>query len=253
LEETIRVLAAAAKSTKSAAELLRTENKMGFGIMLIGYILMSVGIFASPSIAQLAVVAAFSPFLFALGGAVVLYSLKNLIYENKGFSVTAILGSAHLLYSIAVLFLNFFIDSARTLYVLSLIQRLFGIVVFIALMYSIYLIAKSVELPQIQTKAITTVIALSVSFVFMLITAFASGDFLMASYAIKLFAMMVFSVAGFLTVFNSYVRICYEDDIDMEKKPTSGPVAFLDEKLTRAMTPKEKKNKADDESKKDKK
>lgn len=225
---------------------------MGFGILLIGYIVMSVGIIASPSISQLAVISAFSPFLFVLGGAVVLYSLKSLIYESKGFAITAGMSAFHLLYSIIILFLNFFVDSARVLSILSLIQRMLAIAVFVVLMYSIRKLAKMVDLPKIQSLASATVIALCVTFVFMPLTSFLKADLLMACYAIKLFAMIIFAITGFLTVFNSYVRICYEDDLNMEKKPSSGPMAFLDEKLTKVMTPKEKRNKNTDEDKKDK-
>ena len=45
-----------------------------------------------------------------------------------------------------------------------------------------------------------------------------------------------------VTVANSYIRICYEDDKDMDKKTGNTPLDFLNDKLNYAMTPREKKD-----------
>ena len=55
---------------------------------------------------------------------------------------------------------------------------------------------------------------------------------------------------GLITVFNSYMRICYEDDKDMTKKTGVSPMDFLNDKLNVAMTPKEKRMNNDRKKKK---
>ncbi len=212
---------------------------MGFGILLIGFLLLSVG---------------FTPlamFTFVLGGATTLYSLKNLVYENKFFMASAILTLLHLVFSVVVLFLNFLSIKNINFEILNFIQRLGASMIFIVLMYAIFVIAKSVDLPKIQSKAIFTMISVAVSVAFMIVSKFAVDALYTASVAIEFCALILYIASGIITIFNCTARICYEDDLDMTNKNLPKPMKFLDEKLTKVMTPKEKRNKDQNDSEKD--
>ena len=214
---------------------------MGFGILLLGFLLLSVGF------TPLAILT------FVLGGATTLYALKNLIYENKFFAISAVLTACHLIFSVVVLFLNFFSKDSIDFEMLNFIQRLGVSVIFIVLMYAINIIAKSVELPKIQSKAYFTIIAVIISTVFTVVSKFTTDVLYNASVVIEFCALIVYIIGGLVTIFNCMARICYEDDINMDKKPLPKPIRFLDEKLTKVMTPKEKRNKDINDTEKDNK
>ena len=113
------------------------------------------------------------------------------------------------------------------------------------LMMSIYAIAKSVDLPKIQTKCVITLVFIIIYAVCLVLynTVFADNEFALSRlYAIIVISQIIYSVLGLVTVFNSYMRICYADDKDMTKKAGNGPMDFLNDKLNTAMTPKERRN-----------
>ena len=74
-------------------------------------------------------------------------------------------------------------------------------------------------------------------------TVFRNNDKAMGPISlIVFFTQILYVVMILVTVFNSYIRICYEEDKDMEGKTGNAPLDFLNDKLNSAMTPKEKKN-----------
>ena len=63
-------------------------------------------------------------------------------------------------------------------------------------------------------------------------------------------AQLLYVIMILVVVANSYIRICYEDDVDMSKKSSSSSLNFLNDKLDMAMTPREKRENNDNEGEK---
>jgi hypothetical protein len=118
-------------------------------------------------------------------------------------------------------------------------------------------LAKQVELPSIQAKVVITYILMAIYAicVILLNAFFKDSDFAMSRLSLIIFiSQILYSIMVLVTVANSYIRICYEDDKDMDKKTGNAPLDFLNDKLNYAMTPKEKRDlKKDENDKGDKK
>ena len=57
---------------------------MGFGILFIGYFITYLGALSG------AVALPIAPFTYLVGAGIIIYSLKNLIYQNKLFLISMI-------------------------------------------------------------------------------------------------------------------------------------------------------------------
>ncbi len=215
---------------------------MGFGIMFIGCCFMLLGAFTT-----------FAPFTYVLGSAIILYSLKELIKQNKVFLITMVLTGIEFVLSMAYMFIYVLSSNQALLDAISLALSMSNVVFCALALTAIYLLARQVELPSIQTKVIITYILMAIYTICMLLLNifFRENEFAMSRLSIIMFfAQILYAIMVLVTVANSYIRICYEDDRDMEKKTGNTPLDFLNDKLNYAMTPKEKKNL--DENDKDK-
>ena len=207
---------------------------MGFGIMFLGYFFMFVGSFTT-----------LSTYTAIVGSAIILFSLKELIYQNKCFVASAVISILLVLDAIGVVFVDLlFPDMKALLDILSYVKNILAIALNTMLMVAIFVISKGVKLPKIQAKAVVTLgfIALQVIGAVLCSTAFKGNEMVWSRlYPVTVICQFIACVIGLITVFNSYMRICYADDKDMTKKTGVAPMDFLNDKLNRAMTPKEKR------------
>ena len=207
---------------------------MGFGIMFIGYFLLYLG-----AITPLGI------YTSVVGSAIILYSLKELMVQNKMFLAGAITSVLLVLSSIGVLFVDLLLSDTSVIYKVFLYSRdILSAALNAFLMIAIYIIAKSVALPKIQTKSAVTLIFIAIYTVGAVLfnTVFRNNEFAMSRlYVVVVVCQLIYSIVGLVTVYNSYMRICYADDKDMNKKTGVGPMDFLNDKLNNAMTPKEKR------------
>ena len=207
---------------------------MGFGIMFLGYFFMYLGSFTTLGM-----------YTAIVGSAIILFSLKELIYQNKCFVASALLAILLVLDSIAVVFVNLFVSDTGTLYsILFYARDIIAAALNIMLMVSIFVISKSVSLPKIQAKAVVTLIFIALYVMGMALcnTVLRSNELLQSRiYPASVVCQLLAYIIGLITVFNSYMRICYAEDKDMTRKTGVAPMDFLNDKLNRAMTPKEKR------------
>lgn len=207
---------------------------MGFGIMLIGCFLLLLGSFTT-----------LAPFTYVIGSAIVLYSLKELIKQNKVFLGAMILSALEFILSMVNMFVYVFSHSQNLVNVFSTILQVCNLLLCVVLLTAIFLLAREVGLPSIQRKVIVAYIFAGIYFVFIVLanTAFKNNALGMQRLSvIVFFAQLLYVILTLLVVANSYMRICYEDDVDMSKKTGNTPLDFLNDKLNVAMTPKEKKS-----------
>jgi len=189
-----------------------------------------------------------------IGSAIIMLSLKELIYQNKWFMASMICAIVLVVSSIATVFVDLFDSDTGLLYrVLFYSREILTVVLNVLLMISIFVIAKSVSLPKIQTKAIITLLFVGLYAMGMALcnTALKTNEFAQSRiYPVAVICQFIACILGLVTVFNSYMRICYADDKDMTKKTGVAPMDFLNDKLNTAMTPKEKRFKDDRKNKK---
>lgn len=207
---------------------------MGFGIMIMGCFLMLLGAFT-----------AFAPFTYALGSAIVLYSLKELIKQNKLFLASMIFCAVEFVLSMVYMIVYVFSISATATSVFSIILQISNLALCVLLLTAIFVLARAVDLPSLQRKVIVAYIFAGIYFVSVILinTAFRNNLLVKERVSVIVFFTQIIYVAlTLLVIANSYMRICYEDDKNMDNKTGNGALDFLNEKLNRAMTPKEKKN-----------
>ena len=208
---------------------------MGFGIMFLGFFFLYIGAITPLNV-----------FTAIIGSAIILLSLKELVYQNKLFMASAISAVLLVIVSVGCVFVDLLGNKGSLSYdVFFYSEQIIATLLGALLMMSIYAIAKSVDLPKIQTKCVITLVFIIIYAVCLVLynTVFADNEFALSRlYAIIVISQIIYSVLGLVTVFNSYMRICYADDKDMTKKAGNGPMDFLNDKLNTAMTPKERRN-----------
>ena len=186
--------------------------------------------------------------------AAIMFSLKELIYQNKWFMASIICSIVLVAVSVATVFVDLFASDTSLVYSIMFYSReILTVALNALLMISILVIAASVQLPKIQTKAIITLLFIVLYGVGMTLcnTVLKANEFAQSRiYPVSVICQFIACVMGLVTVFNSYMRICYADDKDMTKKTGVGPMDFLNDKLNTAMTPKEKRFKDDRKDKK---
>ncbi|MBQ8738014.1 MAG: hypothetical protein IJZ04_00810 [Clostridia bacterium] len=206
---------------------------MGFGIMLIGALCMLLGALTT-----------LSPFTYVVGSAVVLYSLKELVRQNKVFVASMIAVAVELALSTVNMFLYVLSPNAVAIEYISLSLAIVNLGVCVLLITAIFILAKEVDLPKLQAKAVITYILMGIYLVAVLLlnTVFKSNEFAVSRLsAIVFFAQLLYVIMTLVVIANSYIRICYEEDKDMKSITGNKPLDFLNDKLNMAMTPKEKK------------
>lgn len=206
---------------------------MGFGLMFIGFFLAYMG-----------AITPIAAFTYVLGVAILLYSLKSLIVENKLFLSSAISYLVLFLVSLAVMALYIF--GKDELFIYSLLVSAQTVLLDISaalLLMGICIISKSVELTKLQTNSIVCFGMVCFHIFLTVLGWIANGSF--AFSRIGLVAFIVFClyvIFSLVVIFNSYMRICYEEDVNMEKESGGfGPFDTLNKLFNKVL----KKNKDD--------
>ena len=183
-------------------------------------------------------------FTYVIGSAIILYSLKELIQQNKLFIASMIAFFVEFFLSMANMIIQVLFPLIAGAAYVSLTLSVINTIACAILITAIYLLARAVELPSLQGKIIVTYVFLGIYFIAMLLLNFVFNK---SQFAIERLSVIVtisqllYVVMILVVVANSYIRICYEDDRDMTKKSSSAPLNFLNDTLDRAMTPKEKR------------
>ena len=208
---------------------------MGFGILFIGYFFTYIG-----------AITPFSTFTSVIGTGIIIFSLKNLIYENKFFLASLIASIILELVSIPIMFMSVLGATNYLFYdILLKIQGYMIPILNIILVIAIYLIAKQVGLPKLQAKSIVDMIIIGIYFVSATIFNLLNNEFLMERlFIVNVFAQLIYTIFTLIIIFNCYMRICYEGDENMEGD-TIGikPLDFLNRALNKVMN----KNKDDND------
>ena len=206
---------------------------MGFGIMFIGCCVMLLG-----AITPLAT------FTYVVGSAIILYSLKELILQNKLFVVSMVAFFVELAISMANMVIQVLFPLITLATYTSLVLSIVNTIACAILITAIYALAKAVELPSLQGKIVVTYILVGIYFISMLLLnfVFSENQFALERLSVIVsISQLLYIIMVLVVIANSYIRICYEDDKDMTKKSSSAPLNFLNDTLDKAMTPKEKR------------
>ncbi len=192
---------------------------MGFGLLLIGYIITYLGSF----------VAQISAFTNILGVGIILYSLRKLIFENKLFIASAVFAFLAEGTSIISLAIQIFSLSENSLVavVFAYIAEISIILLNVLIMLGIFFLAKSVSLPRIMFMSMLSVGISGLNIAFYILCETIKSPYALERLAIVYMILQVIIVAlSLIVVFNSYVRICYEGDEKMQKQGTGSK--FMD-------------------------
>ncbi len=197
---------------------------MGFGILFLGYFIAFIGGFTPLSI-----------YTYVLGAGIIAYSLKDLIYENKAFVASMLTAGALELVSIAVVIFKLFaFDNTKAYTVISTIQSYLAPALSIILLVAIAIIAKSVDLKKLQAKAIVDTAVSAIYVIFAVIFNFVDSTSKGIIGLISIIAQIISVLFALVIIFNCYMRICYEDDKDMQKEGTGfKALDFLNKSLNR--------------------
>ena len=189
---------------------------MGFGLLFFACFLTYFG----------ALVPAFSVYFYVVGSAFMLYALYKLSNQNKLFFVSTIITLVFLVLSIVIVGLNVFAMSASIVYrVLVYMQTVLAPSLLIVVMASIFVIAKDVELRKIQGWSIVNSALILLSMIFEIVSIFVnSGEAVARLGLVWIVLRVLYSAFTLVILFNCYARICYEDDLEMEKSTTGMPV-----------------------------
>ncbi len=200
---------------------------MGFGILFIGYFFTYVG-----------AITPFSEFTYVFGAGVIIYSLKNLIYENKFFG-TAMIASIFLeAVSVAKMILSVFGYINTVSYtVTENIQSYLASITAILLVIAIYCISKQVGLFKVQAKSIVDLILFGIYIFGEIVCNVVNNDFIKQRLLIvSLMAFYICTLFTLVIIFNCYVRICYEGDENMDSEPNNKFLAYLNRILDKVMS-----------------
>ena len=125
---------------------------MGFGIMFLGFFFLYIGAITPLNV-----------FTAIIGSAIILLSLKELIYQNKLFMASAISAVLLVIVSVGCVFVDLLGDKGSATYdIFFYAEQIIAAILGALLMLAIYVIAKSVDLPKIQTKCIITLIFMGI-------------------------------------------------------------------------------------------
>ena len=224
---------------------------MGFGWLLFGYFIAT---FMSINIA--------GSFIRLLGYGIIIYSVNRLRKYNRSFNYTllgallvtlvsvaiAVVDGNKLLYDRLLVDKLIFGEGLKTLlgYVEMGASFLFGV----SLLFAIWTIAKETEVLKIVSGALRNLVFISVYLLMQIACAIpAEGvrNFVIQT-GLSLWAFIIYFVCivlNHLLIFQCYARICDENDIEMERKPSRFAFvnkfrAELDEKQERARESTEK-------------
>lgn len=192
---------------------------MGFGLLLIGYIITYLGSF----------VAQISAFTNILGVGIIIYSLRKLVFENKLFIASAVFAFFAEIASIISLAIQIFSTNENSMVsiIFAYIAEISIILLNILVTLGIFFLAKAVSLPKIMYMSMLTVGISGLNIVFYILCETVKSQYALERLVIVYMILQVLIVVlSLIVVFNSYVRICYEGDEKMQKQGTGSK--FMD-------------------------
>lgn len=206
---------------------------MGFGLLFIGYFFTFLG-----------AITPLSTYCYVIGTGIIIYSLKNLIFENKLFIATMVTSIILEFVSIAKMIMDVFgYVNTPTFNVINLIQGYLAPILNIILLAAIYLIAKQVGLIKVQSKAVVDLIIVGIYIISAVIFNSISNQFAKERlFVVNVIAQLIYTVFTLVIIFNCYARICYEGDENMDKETGIKAFDFLNRALNKVMN-KNKDNK----------
>jgi len=206
---------------------------MGFGLLFIGYFFTFLG-----------AITPLSTYCYVIGTGIIIYSLKNLIFENKLFIATMVTSIILEFVSIAKMIMDVFgYVNTPTFNVINLIQGYLAPILNIILLAAIYLIAKQVGLIKVQSKAVVDLIIVGIYVISAVIFNVLSNQFAKERlFVVNVIAQLIYTVFTLVIIFNCYARICYEGDENMDKETGIKAFDFLNRALNKVMN-KNKDNK----------
>lgn len=190
---------------------------MGFGILIIGFFIAYVG-----------AITPFVSFTFVLGSGIIVYSLVNLSTENQFFFGSIVGYTVELVISLVVMIMYLFGKGSGDFYsALVGIQTYLSHALALLLMLGIASISAKVELKHLQARAIINGAFVVLTLIFTALLDIVTGSFAISRLGvIYVICQIIYTFFGLFVIFNAYMRICYEDDKDMEG--TSGGFAPFD-------------------------
>ncbi len=197
---------------------------MGFGLMFVGYFIAYLGIFISE----------ISVFTYILGVGIIILSLRKLIFENKLFLVSSIVAILLEISSVAVAIMGFMGTSeSHVAYLIFGQAYQWGThLLNIMLMLSIFVIAKEVDVLKIKVMSLINASFVGICVGFLIAYLSVNDEFAKERLMFIIVLLQVaFAVLGLVTIFNCYMKICYEDDKNMEKETGNPVIDFLNRQL----------------------
>lgn len=192
---------------------------MGFGLLIIGYVITYLGSF----IAQI------SAFTNILGVGIIVFSLRKLVFENKLFIASAILAFFAEITGIISLGIQIFSVSESNLVatIFAYIAEISIILLNVLIMLGIFFLAKGVSLNKIMFMSMLNVGISSINIVFYILCETIKSQYALERLVIVyMILQVIITILSLIVVFNSYVRICYEGDEKMQKQGSG--IKFLD-------------------------
>lgn len=183
---------------------------MGFGLLFIGFFIAYLGSLSG----------AISAFAYSLGAAIILFSLRKLIYEGKLFIVSAVLALILELCALVGIGIQVFTGASEPSSIPLYLTELFAYAFNIILMLAISRLSREVGLARLKIMALVNACIIPVCGVFFVLTETVRGALLpwiSLIYVILKLGIIAFSL---VIVFGSYMRICYEGDEKMQKTET---------------------------------
>ena len=192
---------------------------MGFGLLIIGYVITYLGSF----IAQI------SAFTNILGVGIIVFSLRKLVFENKLFIASAILAFFAEITGIISLGIQIFSVSESNLVatIFAYMAEISIILLNVLIMLGIFFLAKGVSLNKIMFMSMLNVGISSINIVFYILCETIKSQYALERLVIVyMILQVIITILSLIVVFNSYVRICYEGDEKMQKQGSG--IKFLD-------------------------
>lgn len=202
---------------------------MGFGVLFIGYFITFLG-------ALSAIALPIAPFTYVVGSAIIIYSLKNLIYQNKLFLVSMIASVLLELVSIPTLAFYFINPEASVYQALAVAQVVLAFLLHVALLLAIFVISKELNITKIESRAIVNLVVSAIALIFAILSLTLAEPLNQRFFLVALCTCLIFVIFTLGAIFRCYANICYEGDENMQKETTGiAPLDFLNKLLNKAM------------------
>ncbi len=202
---------------------------MGFGLLFIGYFITYLG-------GVSAIALPIAPFTYLFGTGIIIYSLRNLIYQNKLFLMSMLSAIALELVSIPVLVLNFTSPNTTIYQALAITQIALAFLTHVLLLLAILKISSELKITKIQSRVIVNLVVSALALIFLILSLALNEPLNQRFFLVGVTACVIFIIFTLGAIFRSYANICYEGDEHMQNETTGfAPFDFLNKMLNKAM------------------